>query len=162
MTSTLLAFLLFEMFGNPSENLGISYAFLSKKSLLKTEISRTPLCGRNLPLGPCFQYMYKETFIIIIIIRYLLSRSGEEWRNFYVRYMVTDRPEEDQQLLLRQFQIDNCMKFPRFNDRFWKMLKDENPSFDSCSNHSVHILKIMTGLEYIFLFTERKIVHQKN
>ena len=48
--------------------------------------------------------------------RYLTSRSGEEWRNFYVRYMISDEPWDDAKMLLKQFQLDNCMKKPRFND----------------------------------------------
>jgi len=46
---------------------------------------------------------------------YLTSQGGSGWRNYYVRYMVSEKPWDDAQMLLRHFQLENHMKFPRFN-----------------------------------------------
>jgi len=47
--------------------------------------------------------------------QYLLNQSGPCWRNFYVRFMVSDNPREDARLLLRQFQLESKGSLPRFN-----------------------------------------------
>jgi len=47
--------------------------------------------------------------------QYLLSQSGPCWRNYYVRFMVSDSPREDARLLLRNYQLQNKGRLPRFN-----------------------------------------------
>ena len=46
---------------------------------------------------------------------YLKGLNLSEWRNFFVRFLVSETPRDDARLLLRYFQLQNKGKVPKYN-----------------------------------------------
>lgn len=46
---------------------------------------------------------------------YLKKLNSSEWRNFFVRFLVSETPRDDARLLLRYFQLQNKGKVPKYN-----------------------------------------------